>query len=58
MAAHVCLNIPLRLLLINLLLAILIMLSNINIFVPADIVEQHEQPRNPFLRQHLDSRGS
>jgi hypothetical protein len=31
------------------LLTILIMLSNINIFVPADTVDQHEQPRSPFL---------
>jgi hypothetical protein len=44
--------------LINLLLAILIMLSNINIVVPADIVEQHEQSKNSLFRQYLKFKGS
>jgi hypothetical protein len=57
MAAHHCLNIPLTLLLINVLLTILFNLSNINIFVPAVIVEQHEQAETSFVRRHhLDAR--
>jgi hypothetical protein len=35
--------------LINVLLAILFKLSNINILVPAVIVEQHEQAKTSFV---------